>query len=136
MDASTAASGRKQTLAPTERRRLERLASLSDDRFRIPGTSIRFGLDAVVGLIPGVGDLASGALSAYPVWVAIEAGARRRTIARMGANVLIDMVVGSIPLVGDLFDVGFRANRRNVELLFREFGEPPPRKEVRSSRSG
>lgn len=97
--------------------RLERLARLMDARFAIPGTRIRFGLDALIGLAPGVGD----AVALVPgAWILVRAhalGARRRTLARMAGNLAIDWFAGSIPLVGDIFDVGFRANIRNVALL-------------------
>ncbi|MCU0893613.1 MAG: DUF4112 domain-containing protein [Rhodospirillales bacterium] len=100
-------------------RRLERLAGLLDSRFRIPGTSFRFGWDGIIGLIPGIGDAAGAACSAYIVVEAARLGAPRHVILRMLANMGIDAALGLIPLVGDLFDAGYKANRRNVELLLR-----------------
>jgi len=97
--------------------RLERLSRLLDSSFRIPGTRIRTGLDPLIGLIPGVGDLAGAALSTYLVAEAARLGIPRRTLARMMTNVGIETIVGAIPILGDLFDVAFRANRRNVKLL-------------------
>jgi hypothetical protein len=97
--------------------RIEALASLMDDRFVIPGTQTRIGLDAFVGLVPIVGDLVSQAISSYLIWEARQLGVSRLTLARMIGNTAIDTVVGIVPFVGDLFDVAFRANRKNVNLL-------------------
>lgn len=93
------------------------MSRLLDSSFRIPGTQIRTGIDPVIGLIPGVGDLAGAALSTYLVAEAARLGIPRRTVARMMTNVGIETLVGAIPILGDLFDVAFRANRRNVKLL-------------------
>lgn len=100
---------------------LERLADLMDSRFRIPGTGIRFGFDALLGLVPGIGD---GLVTVPGVYILVRAhrmGAPSLLLAGMALNLAIDLVVGSIPLVGDIFDIGFRANRRNVALLRRHF---------------
>lgn len=105
--------------------RLDRLAHLLDARFRLPGTGIRFGLDGLLGLIPGVGDVATTAPSAWMIVRGWQLGARRRVLVRMAGNTAIDFVVGSIPLVGDLFDVGFKANLRNAALLRGELLRPP-----------
>jgi hypothetical protein len=114
--------------AETQRQiaRLETLARVLDDVFRVPGTRIRFGLDGVVGLIPGVGDAVTGALAAYLAVRARDLGLPASVILRMAANVGIDLAVGSIPVAGDLFDVGFKANRRNVELMKRELARRAP----------
>jgi Domain of unknown function (DUF4112) len=105
----------------TERRaaleRLERLSILLDTALVIPGTSIRFGADAIVGLLPGIGDTITTALSAYVVYEAYRLGAPGHLLARMVANVAFDGVVGAVPVAGDVLDVLFRANRRNVRLL-------------------
>jgi hypothetical protein len=98
-------------------RRLESIADLLDSRFRIPGTDIRFGLDALLGLIPGVGDGVSLLPALYLVMEAKKLGASKFLLTRMAMNVGIDWLVGSIPLLGDIFDVGFKANRRNIKLL-------------------
>ena len=95
------------------------LAELMDDRFRIPGTEIRFGLDSVVGLLPGVGDAVGGIVSSYIIWRAQRMGASNWVLARMTGNMLFDSALGIIPFVGDIFDWKFRANRRNLELLRR-----------------
>jgi hypothetical protein len=106
-----------------EIRRLENLADWMDSRFRLPGTNIRFGLDSLLGLIPGLGDGVLALPSAYVVLAAHRLGVSPLVLARMAGNVGIDMVIGAIPVLGDLFDVGFKANRRNVALLRRHLSE-------------
>lgn len=93
------------------------MARLLDSAFRVPGTNLRVGLDPIIGLIPGVGDLASGAFGAYVLVAAAQAGVSRTVLVRMLANLGIDALVGGVPLLGDLFDAGFKANNRNVALL-------------------
>jgi len=97
--------------------RLDALANLLDTAFIFPGTNIRFGFDAIIGLVPGIGDAITTMVSLYIVREARALGAPRRVIARMLANVALDGVVGAIPFLGDAFDVMWRANRRNVALL-------------------
>jgi hypothetical protein len=97
--------------------RLEALAKLLDSAFLVPGTNIRMGLDGVIGLVPVVGDLISGAISSYLIWEARRLGASRWVIGRMAANTLIDTTIGAIPIVGDAFDVMFRTNVKNLTLL-------------------
>ncbi|MEO5510552.1 MAG: DUF4112 domain-containing protein [Longimicrobiales bacterium] len=96
---------------------VHRLAWILDEAIRIPGTNRRVGLDAVLGLLPGGGDLLGGAISAYTIVLAHRNGAGPAIIMRMFSNILIDMVVGAVPLVGDLFDAGWKSNSRNVTLL-------------------
>lgn len=105
--------------ADTERvrRRLERFARWSDDVFRIPGTSIRIGLEPLVGLIPGVGDAAGLIVSAYVPIEAWRQGAPGRLVGKMLGVIAIDALAGTVPVVGDVFDVTYRANRRNVDML-------------------
>ena len=99
-------------------RNLERLAWLMDRAFHIPGTRITMGLDALLGLLPVGGDVLTGLVQAGLVLVALSHYKVPKTVAvRMMANVLIDTAVGAIPLLGDLFDIGFKANTRNVQLL-------------------
>ncbi len=101
---------------------LEELDSLSwllDSRWRLPGTGFRFGVDALAGLVPGVGDVATGLVSAWLVWRAAKFDVPAHLLARMVGNVALDSLVGAIPLVGSLFDFAFKANRRNVALLRR-----------------
>jgi len=99
--------------------RLETLADWLDTRFRIPGTSIRFGLDGLIGLVPGLGDLAMLAPAFYLIGRAASLGAPLHVLARMLVNTALDLVIGAIPVVGDIFDVAFKANRRNTALLAR-----------------
>ena len=117
-------------------RRVETLAHWFDDRYRVPGTRFRVGLDGILGLIPGVGDLLTNGITAYIVYEAWRLGIPTSTLARMLANLGIDTVVGAVPLVGDLFDFGFKANRRNVRLLQRHLAErglrPEPEAAVRA----
>ncbi len=101
--------------------RLDWLSRLLDTALVIPGTKIRFGADAAIGLAPGVGDAITAALSCYIVYEAHRLGAPRHLIARMLGNVALDALVGSVPFFGDIFDVMFRANRRNVRLLREHF---------------
>jgi hypothetical protein len=97
--------------------RLDALASLLDTAFILPSTNVRFGFDALIGLIPGIGDVITTAISLYIVHEARQLGAPLHVIMRMLANVALDGFVGAVPLVGDAFDVMWRANRRNVRLL-------------------
>ena len=103
--------------------RLDRLADLLDSRYRVPGLGWRFGLDGLLGLIPGVGDVASLGPGAYIVYRAHRLGADKRTVGRMAVNAGLDFAVGTVPLLGDVFDVAFKANRRNIEILKRHLGE-------------
>jgi hypothetical protein len=97
--------------------RLDALSRLLDSAIVIPGTNQRVGIDALLGLIPGVGDLISTALSSYLIWEARQLGLPRWKIARMIGNVAVDTTLGAIPFAGDVFDVFFRANRRNMRIL-------------------
>jgi hypothetical protein len=99
---------------------LLRLANLLDEAFRIPGTNIRFGLDPIIGLIPGIGDLISGMASFIIIHAAWQRRLSKATVARMVANVAIDTLAGSLPLLGDAFDAAWKSNRKNVMLLQRE----------------
>jgi hypothetical protein len=99
--------------------RLDALANLLGTAFIIPGTNIRFGFDAMIGLIPGIGDAITTVISLYIVREARALGAPRHLVARMLVNVAIDGVVGAVPFLGDAFDVMWRANRRNLALLRR-----------------
>jgi len=104
-------------------RRVARLARLLDAQFRIPGTRIRFGLDALVGLLPAAGDLIMFIASLAIVIEAGRAGSGARPLMRMIINILLDLVVGAIPVLGDIFDVAFKANLRNARLLQRELAK-------------
>jgi hypothetical protein len=107
---------------------LDQLAGVLDDVFHLPGTHIRFGLDPIVGLIPGFGDAITGALSMLIVLAAWRRGLPRITMARMFANIAIDSLLGSMPIFGDLFDVWWKANRMNLNLLHRAEMSPERRR--------
>ena len=96
---------------------LERLSWLMDDLIRVPGLGWRFGLDALIGLIPGFGDTATSLVSFYVLVAAVRYRVPKITIMRMALNLAIDYVVGSLPFVGDLFDAWFKSNQKNVALL-------------------
>jgi hypothetical protein len=100
------------------------LAHLLDDGIRIPVIGVRFGLDAIVGIIPGLGDFTGAILSSYVVLLGARLGAPKSVILRMIGNVAVDTIGGSVPLLGDLFDVGWKANLRNVALLDRWIDQP------------
>ena len=103
---------------------LDMLSHLLDDFIRIPGTSIRFGLDGIVGLVPGIGDLIGGIASCIIIIAAWVRGVSYVVVARMVANVAIEVVIGSVPVLGDMFDIAWRANRRNYALLTGSVYEP------------
>ena len=107
-------------LPPSTRKRLERLSRVMDTRFVVPGTDFRFGLDAVIGLLPVIGDGASAGLSTYPLWIAHRHGFSLFLKLRMIGRILIDLFVGMIPGVGDVFDAWYKCIRRNVEDLLCE----------------
>jgi hypothetical protein len=106
-------------------RGLEQLAHLMDGLFRIPGTGWRLGLDALVGLIPGVGDFATTAVSFYILAAGVRYRVPKVTLLRMAANIAVDYLLGSIPVVGDLFDAAWKSNQMNVELLRRRAAVTP-----------
>jgi hypothetical protein len=106
--------------SPQDEVRLKRIRLLSrllDEQFRIPGTTYRVGLDGLLGLIPGVGDAAGALLSTYILYDAIRLGAPSTVLLRMIANIGIDAVGGVIPIVGDIFDMAWKTNKKNVALL-------------------
>ncbi|CAN5143183.1 hypothetical protein BH09GEM1_BH09GEM1_19970 [soil metagenome] len=104
--------------------RVRAIARTLDSALIIPGTSIRFGLDPIIGLVPGLGDLAGAACSGYIVIEGIRMGVSRAGVLRMIANVGIDTFVGSVPVLGDVFDAGWKANNRNVALIERHMASP------------
>jgi len=111
--------------------REDRFAELLDTRFRIPGTEIRFGWDFLVGLIPGFGDWLGAVLAVYIPFMAVRYGASFMVIIRMFLNILLDLLLGVFPVLGDLLDLSWRANLRNAKLL-REIREEPEKTEVES----
>ena len=111
----------------TASRRLTALATFAewlDAGFRVPGTNIRFGLDPLLGLIPGAGDAAGAVLAGWIFVEAIRLGASRATLVRIAGNLAVDAVLGAVPIIGDLFDFAWKANLRNVRLLERHLMEP------------
>jgi len=98
-------------------RRIEAIARLMDSAFRVPGTGIRFGLDSVAGLVPVAGDAVGLLASGWLVYEAQRLGAPEATLRRMAANVAVDAAVGAVPFLGDVFDVFFKANLRNLAIL-------------------
>jgi hypothetical protein len=103
---------------------LHGLEILLDEAFVIPGTGIRFGIDGIIGLVPGLGDVLAGLLSLVIPLAAWIRGVPYVTLARMAANLGIGVLVGSVPLFGDIFDIAWKANRRNYRLLRRHLGAP------------
>jgi hypothetical protein len=102
--------------------RVTMVAKLMDSAFVIPGLNRRVGLDAVLGLVPGIGDVLSAALASYIIWEARQLGLPRWKIARMIGNVAVDTAVGAIPFAGDLFDVVFKSNERNLRIIHEHLG--------------
>ena len=110
------AAGRRAALD-----RLDMLATMFDTAFILPGTNVRFGVESLLRLVPGIGDVIASALSCYLLYEARRLGLPRLVFARMASNVALEALVGAVPLAGDAFDVFFRANRRNVALLRKHF---------------
>lgn len=108
---------RRAQSPPADLEQLKFLATLMDSVFEIPGIRLRFGLDAILGLLPGLGDFTTSFVTLYILQEAHRRGVSRITLARMGFNILIDWLVGTVPLVGDLFDIGWKSNNKNVALL-------------------
>jgi hypothetical protein len=104
--------------------RARELARVLDSAITIPGTGIRLGLDAIIGLLPGGGDAIGAALSSIIVMTALKQGVPKPVVWRMVGNVVIDTLIGSVPLLGDLFDVAWKANSKNAELLAQYEGAP------------
>ena len=108
----------------TSNEHLDYIAALLDDMFRIPGTNIRFGLDALMGWVPGIGDALTGMASFLIIFASWRRGVAMVTLARMVANVVLETVIGAIPVAGDAFHIVWKANRRNYRLLIREKEQP------------
>lgn len=113
-------------------KKLDNLAWLLDNSIKIPGTSWKIGLDGILGLIPGIGDLAAGGLSTYILYQAVKLKVPKTVLARMTLNILLESIIGVIPVVGDLFDFMFKANQRNVDLM-REYVINPTHTTKRST---
>ena len=104
--------------------RVRALARLLDTAVRVPGTDISLGLDAVLGLVPGLGDVAGAALSGYIVLAAARLGAPKAVVGRMLLNIAADTLIGGVPVLGDLFDVAWKSNARNAALLEQYVADP------------
>jgi hypothetical protein len=113
---------------------LEQLSRWMDGLFRIPGTSWRFGLDGLVGLVPGVGDTLTTLVSFYVLAAGVRYRVPKVTLLRMAANVGVDYLLGAVPLLGDLFDFAWKSNQKNIELLRERAAVSPA--EARSGRAG
>lgn len=107
----------RNSSATDPRAQMKVLANFLDSAFILPGTQIRFGIDALIGLIPGIGDSLGAVISSYIILLAARAGAPRWTLGKMIGNVALETLIGFIPIVGDLFDLVWKANRKNVELF-------------------
>lgn len=112
------------------RRRVEMLEKVLERSFTIPGTRIPVGLDSVIGLVPGVGDLATAAMGAYIVWEARNLGLSKWQLWRMGGNIAVDTAIGAVPFVGDAFDLAFRSNTKNLRILRRHLDRRYPQTRV------
>ncbi len=119
-------AGPERPAGQSYRRQARALSHVLDTAFRVPGTNWRFGLDPIIGLIPGLGDLVASGLSSYIIYLASHAGAPRSLLVRMVFNVAVDTVIGAIPFAGDLFDAAWKANVRNTALLQRFLDDPQP----------
>lgn len=108
---------------PSKIKWLDTVSAFLDNKFRIPGTETRFGLDFLIGLIPGAGDVASLGISSVLVLTMVRYGASGRVILQMLWNIFLDTTVGAIPILGDIFDLYFKSNRRNFELLKVHYSE-------------
>ncbi|VEP12294.1 conserved hypothetical protein [Hyella patelloides LEGE 07179] len=97
--------------------KIRKIASLLDSAIGIPGTKFRIGLDPILGLIPGGGDLITAGISAYMIYLATRFGLERKEISKMIGNVILETALGTVPLAGDIFDAYFKANLRNLEIL-------------------
>ena len=102
---------------------VERIARLMDSQFRLPGTRFRFGLDPLLGLVPIIGDLSTTAVSVALLLTMLRHGASGAVVVRMALNILLDTVVGAIPILGNVFDFAYKSNERNVALLRRHYAE-------------
>ena len=116
--------------------RITALAKLLDNAFLIPGLNRRVGLDAVIGLVPGVGDVISAALASYIIWEARQLGLPRWKIARMVGNLAFDTAIGAIPVAGDVFDLFFKANQRNLRIINEHLKRGPYEIEGTATRIG
>ena len=116
-------------------RRIRKIAKLLDTAIGIPGTKFRIGLDPILGLIPGGGDLVGAAISAYMIYLATSFGLEKSKINQMIKNIALETTVGFVPIVGDLFDVYFKANIRNLDILEQHLAQTDELKEIQADAS-
>lgn len=116
--------------AQSVRQRVEMMELALERAFVLPGINRRIGLDAIVGLVPILGDVITAAMGAWIVWEAKNLGMSRWQIARMSANVGIDTLIGAVPLVGDVFDLAFRSNSRNLKIIRRHLDRHHPQTQI------
>lgn len=112
-------------------RRMEMMAKLLDNAFVIPGTNQRVGIDAIIGLVPGLGDIATTVLSSYVIWEARNLGVSRVAIGRMLTNLAIHASIGAVPILGDVFDAFFRVNQRNMRIVRAQLDKLPTSTDAR-----
>ncbi|MEG3974932.1 MULTISPECIES: DUF4112 domain-containing protein [unclassified Microcoleus] len=125
---STANSPNKSHTASL--RRIRQISHLLDNAIPIPGTRYRIGLDPILGLIPGGGDLVGSIFAGYVVFKSAQMGVPQETLVKMAANIVFDTVAGTVPVAGDLLDVAWKANVKNIELLDAHLGSPEPGKKA------
>lgn len=111
-------------LNPKTLKKLKTLSNLLDNAIAIPGTKYKIGLDPILGLFPAVGDYLSLFISAYIIFEASKLGAKQETLVKMAVNLLVDSLVGTVPVAGDIFDVAWKANQKNIELLEQDLPDP------------
>ncbi|MEN9870538.1 MAG: hypothetical protein RLZZ171_1526 [Cyanobacteriota bacterium] len=116
-------------------RRIRKIAKLLDTAIGIPGTKFRIGLDPILGLIPGGGDLVGAAISAYMIYLATSFGLEKSKVSQMIKNIALETTVGFVPIVGDIFDVYFKANIRNLDILEQHLAQTDELKEIQEDAS-
>lgn len=116
-------------------RRIRKIAKLLDTAIGIPGTKFRIGLDPILGLIPGGGDLVGAAISAYMIYLATSFGLEKSKVNQMIKNIAIETTVGFVPIFGDLFDAYFKANIRNLDILEQHLAQTDELKEIQENAS-
>ena len=126
MRSSDNSSVNKSYTASASLKRLQQMSYVLDKAIAIPGSNIRVGLDPILGLLPGGGDVVTGLLSVYIVFEAAKMGLPAQTLGRMGGNILLDVLSGMVPVLGDVFDVSWKANSQNVALIEKHLAAPTP----------